>query len=179
MRARGFSLVELMTVLAIAAILLGIGVPGFRSLIQNQRVIAATNDFFAAINLARSEAMQRGARVDLVPADGKNWNNGWVIFIDGNDDQMPEAGETLVFAHGPVTDGLTITSSFTDSSKKYLAYNASGRSRTNSSSFSPQLGTVSLALDRHVRRIKINFLGRPRVCDPSHDSACTGTADAK
>ncbi|HEX2530903.1 MAG TPA: GspH/FimT family pseudopilin [Burkholderiaceae bacterium] len=179
LRVAGFSMIELMVVLAIAVILLGIGVPSFRQLIQSQRVTTVTNDFFAAILLARSEAIQRGTRVDLVPADSIDWSSGWIVFIDRNGNLKPDAGEHIVFTHGPVASGMSIDSSFTDSASKYIAYTGTGRTRTNASSQSPQLGTVSFSIDRQVRRIKIGFLGRPRSCNPDNDSRCTGAADTR
>lgn len=170
LRATGFSTVELMVTLAIASILLTIAVPSFRNLIQKQRMTTSVNEFFAAVNLTRSEAIERGARVDLVPAgDGSDWARGWVVFIDKNDDQKQQEGEQIIFSHGPAPDGMTIQSVFTDSSRQYLAYNGTGHTRTNTSSQSPQLGTLSFTLDKQVRRIKINFAGRPRACNPDVD----------
>ncbi len=165
----GFSLVEFMIVLAIAAILMGLAAPSFRSLLQKQRIGAALNDFFAAINLTRSEAIQRGTRVDLVPSDGVDWSKGWVIFVDRNNNQKPDGGEQIIFSHGPVSEGMTIQSALTDSNVQYLAYNGTGRSRTNANSQTPQAGSFSFSLDKQVRRIKINFMGRARVCDPELD----------
>lgn len=166
-RAVGFSTIELMVALAIAAILLTIAVPSFRIMMQKQRMTASVNDFFATINLTRSEAIERGTRVDLVPAgDGTDWARGWVVFIDRNDDQKPQKGEQIIFSHGPTPDGMTIQSVFTDSSSQYLAYNGTGHTRTNTSGQSPQIGTLSFTLDKEIRRIKINFAGRPRVCNP-------------
>ena len=170
LRAAGFSTVELMVALAIAAILLTVAVPSFRSLIQKQRMTTTVNEFFAAVNLTRSEAIQRGTRVDLVPAgDGTDWAKGWVVFIDKNNDQKPQAGEQIIFSHSPAPDGMIIQFVFTDLSGQYLAYNGTGHTRTNTSSQSPQLGTLSFTLDKQVRRIKINFAGRPRVCNPDVD----------
>jgi len=169
-RATGFSMIELMVALTIAAILLTLAVPSFRSVIQSQRMTTTVNEVFVAINLTRSEAIQRGTRVDLVPAgDGTDWTKGWVVFIDGNGDQRWQDGEQIVFKHGAAPDGMTIQFSFTDSSRQYLAYNGTGHSRTNTSSQTPQLGTMSFTLDKQVRRIKINFAGRPRVCNPAID----------
>jgi type IV fimbrial biogenesis protein FimT len=37
-------------------------------------------------------------------------------------------------------------------------------------------GTVSLFHGGHIRRIKINMLGRARVCDPARDTGCDGAA---
>lgn len=163
-------MVELMTVLAIAAILLAVGVPSFNSLIQSQRITTTANNFFAAVNLTRSEAIQRGIRVDLVPADGVDWANGWIVLIDQNGNQKSDPGEQIIFSNDPAPKGITIKSSFTDSTRPYLAYTGSGRTRTNANSQTPQLGSWSFTLDDHVRRIVINFLGRPRVCNPDIDT---------
>ncbi|HYD81739.1 MAG TPA: GspH/FimT family protein [Paucimonas sp.] len=176
----GFTLLELTAALAVAAILLGIGVAAFAALLQNLRMTTTVNDFFIAINMARSEAIQRGARVDLVPADGKSWTSGWVVFVDADGNHRADRGESIVFAHGPVPPGIAIAATLTDSSAPYLAYNGLGRTRTDASGQAPQLGTWSFSQDGKVkRRIKIGFLGRPRTCDPAADSSCTGTADVK
>ncbi|MDF3035453.1 MAG: prepilin-type N-terminal cleavage/methylation protein [Paucimonas sp.] len=179
MRRFGFSLTELMVALAVVSILTALGAPAFSDLIRNQRLTAAANDFMASVNLARSTAMQQGARTDLVPADGRSWEKGWIILIDANNNQRPDKGERVVFSHGPVAEDIRVTSAFTDSSKKYLSYNSSGRSRTNTSDYSTQSGTMSFQLGPHIRRIKINFLGRPRICNPVNDNTCTGIVDAK
>lgn len=177
--ARGFSMIELMVVLGIVCILLTIGVPSFSSVIKNQKLATAVNDFFMAINLARAEAIRRATRVDLAPADGVDWAKGWVVFVDSNNNQIADAGEQVIFSHESVSHKMMIKSDFTDSAKPYLAYNAAGHTRTNASSQAPQFGTISFALDDQVRRIKLNFLGRPRSCNPANDKTCTGSADAK
>lgn len=168
---RGYTTVELMTVVAIAGVLLAIGVPSFTSLMQAQRITTTVNNLFAAVNLTRSEAIQRGVRVDLVPADGTDWANGWFVLIDQNGNQKPDPGERIIFSSGPVPKGIVIRSSFSDSKRPYLAYTGSGRTRTNANSQTPQLGSWSITLDDHSRRIVINFLGRPRVCNPKIDAA--------
>ena len=164
---QGFSLVELMTVIAIASILLAIAVPSFRAMLQTQRITAATNDFFAAIRLARSESVQRGRRIDLVPTDPNgDWAKGWVVFVDNNNNQKPESGEQVIFTNGAVADGIKIEANLTDSSTQYLAYNGTGRTRTNLSSETPQFGSFLFKLDKQSRKIILNMLGRPRVCNP-------------
>ena len=176
-RERAYSLVEFMTVITIVSILLMLAVPGFRAADQHQRLTAAANDFFADIHLTRSEALHRGTRVDMVPADGTDWARGWVVFVDGNGNQVPDAGETLIYMRGPVAEGISIKAVFTDSSRQYLAYNGTGRTRTNANSQTPQLGTISFFLESKIRRIKVNFLGRPRACNPDTDSSCTGSGE--
>ena len=161
----------MMTVLTVISILLAVGIPGLRSIVQNQKITTTVSDLFAAVHLARSEAIQRGARVDLIPAgDGTDWTKGWIVLIDKNGNQKADPGEQIIFTHGPVPAGIAIKAAFSDARAQYLAYNASGRTRTNANSQSPQLGSWSITLDNEVRKVVINFLGRPRVCNPGRVS---------
>lgn len=155
-----------MAVLTIAVVLLTIGVPAFQGLLDRIRIASAANDFFAAVNLTRPEAIRRGKRMDLVPADGTDWKNGWMVLADRNVNQRPDDGEEIVLAHGPVHAAIEIRSAFTDSKSAYLAYTPSGRTRTNANDQAPQTGSWELKLNRETRRIVINFLGRPRMCKP-------------
>jgi type IV fimbrial biogenesis protein FimT len=171
-RNRGFSVVELMAIVMIVGILLAIGIPSFQSLIHRQRLTTTANALFMAANLTRSEAIHRGLRVDLVPAgNGTSWNDGWVVFIDRNGNQRPEQGETVIFMHDPVGNDLSITPRFTDSKVQYIAFNGTGRTRTNANSQTSQSGNWLLELGKQSRKVVINFLGRPRVCNPQDDAA--------
>lgn len=168
----GFTLVELLIVISVLGIFVSLGAPSFRGMIQNQRITTATNDFLASIYLARSEAIRHGTRVDLVPKDaGGDWSEGWIVFIDEDGNQRPDAGERIIFSHDAVPGGLGITANLSDSKVQYLAYVGSGRTRTNASSQVTQFGTFTFRLGNQVRKIKLNFLGRPRTCNPDTDGA--------
>ncbi|WP_158592356.1 GspH/FimT family pseudopilin [Noviherbaspirillum sedimenti] len=77
-RSLGFSLVELMVTLAIAAILLAVGVPSFRDFVLNQRVKTASSQIFYALTLARSEAIKRNAEVRVQKVN-TGWQDGWTV----------------------------------------------------------------------------------------------------
>ena len=167
MRRSGFSLIELMVVIAVAAILLGTGVPFVKNLVHGQRLTTAVNEFFTSMNLARAEAIRRGVRIDMVPSsDSGEWEKGWVIFVDEDNDQRADSGEEKIFVHDAVGQGISIKASLTDTSLPYLAYSGAGRTRTNASAYAPQFGNFTFTLEKQVRKIKINFLGRVRVCNP-------------
>lgn len=77
-------MVELMVTLAVLAIVLSLAVPSFNTLIQNNRMTTRANDVVTALNLARSEAIKRGANA-TVTATGGNWNSGWTVAAGGTD----------------------------------------------------------------------------------------------
>jgi type IV fimbrial biogenesis protein FimT len=88
-RQHGFTLVELMVAVSIAAILLAVGIPSFRSTIASNRLTSTTNDLVGTLSQARSEAIRRGARVTVcVSSDGETcattgtWEQGWISFVD-------------------------------------------------------------------------------------------------
>lgn len=103
----GFTLVELMGVVAVAAIVLTLGVPSFFTLIQNNRAATQVNELVMALSLARSEAVKRGAPVSLCPSKdpkdqskcsgGTDWQVGWLVFVDAAaaDSADPVVGEVL------------------------------------------------------------------------------------
>ncbi len=168
---RGFTLLELVAVLSIAAILLSIGVPNFYGFIQNQRIVTITNDFFYALNLTRSEALKRGQRVDLVPISRQDWSQGWMIFLnqDNLKERRADDKTSVIFEHALTVNGLDIKTQLTDNSHQYIAYNGTGRSHTDQNAQQPQLGVWQFTLNKQIRLVKVGFLGRPRVCNPVAD----------
>ena len=102
--APGFTLIELMITISIAAILLAIGIPSMRDMIQQNRLTGNVNEFVAANMLARSEAIKRGTPVTLCrsvnaeSASGSNacsgtagdWNTGWIVVVPNDDSPKNE-----------------------------------------------------------------------------------------
>ena len=177
-RAVGVTLPELCVVLAVAAIVLAIAVPDLRDLVRTQQLKAAAGDLFAAIELARAQALARGRQVKVVPRDppGADWRLGWRVLSDRDLDGGGQPGEDEVIAeHGPLASGIAIDFAFTNVARPYyIAYNGAGRSCADGNSAAARWGTVSLFHGGHIRRIKINMLGRARVCDPAREAGCDG-----
>lgn len=87
----GFTLIELLVALAIASILLAVGVPSFGEAIQESQISSQYNTMVRSLYLARSEAVKGPNQVTVCPRKEKgvqecggvsDWNNGWIVFID-------------------------------------------------------------------------------------------------
>lgn len=83
----GFTLIELMITVAIAAILLAVAVPSFNNMLAGNRLATQTNDAIGAIHFARSEAIRRNRTITLCRSAsatantctaGANWTD-WIV----------------------------------------------------------------------------------------------------
>ncbi len=77
--ARGFTLVEMMTVVSILAVLLGIVAPSFSGFLASQQAKALTYDLTSDLMLARNEALKRNASVTVTAANAGDWTQGWTV----------------------------------------------------------------------------------------------------
>lgn len=170
MRQSGATLLELMVVLAVSAILLGIGVPSFASLSASSRLANATNEVVASLHLARSEAIKRNSRVVMCTsasgttcAAGGGWHQGWLMFPDANNNAVRDEGEAIILARQAFPVGLNLEGNRWISN--YISYTPSGATRTVSGVL--QVGTFTLCNESDAsgtaRTIVINASGRPRV----------------
>jgi type IV fimbrial biogenesis protein FimT len=178
--ASGLSLIELLLVLAISAILLGASLPALGEFVRTYRLRLAAADFLGAVELARNEAIAHGGKVMLAPtSDSLDWADGWTVFVDHNGNRRPDAGDEVLMRHPPIHTGIAVDMAFGgQQGPPYLAYNSAGRGCAHGNSLAPRFGTVSLRLGERVRRIKINMLGRARMCDPAvKGSQCEGPDD--
>ena len=99
-RENGFTLIELMVTLAIAAILLTVAIPSFNTTIKNNRLITDANRLVSSVGLARSEAVKHGRTAtvcvssDQATCTGEtDWTLGWMVWVDVNRNAVLDAGE--------------------------------------------------------------------------------------
>lgn len=89
--ARGFSLVELMVVVAVLAVLLAMAIPGFRSWRINANIRSVAEGINDGLQFARGEAVRRNTPVEFVL---NNADGGWTVrLIDTTVLQQKPAGE--------------------------------------------------------------------------------------
>lgn len=160
-RLLGFTLIELMVTIAIAAILLMVAVPNFITFIQNNRLTSQANDLVTALNYARSEAIKRGVRVtvcsrldDTTCAGANDWTTGWLVFVDADGDGAV-AGAEVLQVRQPMENGNTLSSA---AAFQRVTYQNTG--------FSGFAGTLRLCDARSTpsaRAIVVSPQGRVRI----------------
>lgn len=80
-RSRGFTSVELLTVVAIVGTLSILALPDLTAVVQNNRLRAAGTDLMSSVLLARSEAIKRNGQVQILPSSGSDWTSGWRVQV--------------------------------------------------------------------------------------------------
>lgn len=145
---RGFTIVELMVVLAIVGIISAIAVPSYQSMIFKNRVTTAVSSLHGALLLARTEALKRGVTVTICRSETANtaptcaasnsspgvntgWADGWIIFVDNNNNGQynPSAvpSEVLINAQGRLSRDITDISIIPNVTKKYITFGPTGQ----------------------------------------------------
>lgn len=101
--SRGFTLVEMLTVVSVVAVIAAIAAPGMRSFAAAQRVKSLAYDITADLLLARSEALKRGVSVTVTPS-GATWGSGWTAAAGAENISTRNAVDSaLTFAGAPAS----------------------------------------------------------------------------
>jgi type IV fimbrial biogenesis protein FimT len=158
---RGYTLLELIVTVLIAAIVLTVGLPSLGKTLAKSRQSAEIDALFHAFHLARKESLRRRGLVALCPRRGPDscepggdWSRGWLLFANLDRDEPPErdAGEPVILAHAPAPN-LRITANRRGFTSRGIRKRA-----TN--------GTIVVcdAADRIPgKALVVSYTGRPRV----------------
>jgi type IV fimbrial biogenesis protein FimT len=155
-KANGFSLIELMVLLAVVAILAAIAVPNFSATIKGDRDISQINTLLDGLTLARSEAIKYGNNVTICAGNSKtcaaaNWANGWIVFYAAT---LPAGATTSTIRVFPAISG---NNTLTSSGGNSFTFNASGM-------LNPTIASTFKLCDsrgaRYARSIDLAITGR-------------------
>lgn len=191
-KQKAFTLVELLTVMAIIAIITTIALPSFQSLIYTTRISSYTSTLQSALLLTRSEAVKRGIPVTICrsenPSSGNptcattnsnplantGWGSGWIIFTDPNNNGIYEPGnvpaETLLAVQDQLIQRIEDGSIIPSRAIRFITYGSTGQTFGNFLRFAINRPDADPNID-HDRFICIAAGGRARV----DNSLCGGT----
>jgi len=160
-KATGFTLLELLVTLALAAVLLATAAPSFSSYLQNQRLSHASSRLVSELRLARHAAVDRNQRVVICTGSrtlgctgSTRWDDGWIVYEDSNGDRQRQAGEPLL-RETPLLQALSARSS---TARTRLSFFPDGSAPGSNSS----LWLCDTRGPLHGHRITINLSGRIR-----------------
>lgn len=160
--AAGFTIIELMVVVAIVAVLAAIGLPSMRDLVKTNRMKTLSLDIYGSLALARSEAIKRNsASVSMVAAAG-GWQGGWTVTCV---DTAGSCGGTdvVLISQEPVDSNLTLTGPAGD----IVTFGRDGRLTTPSASFQITVGADHPSIA--MRCVDVSVSGRPNTrVDTNH-----------
>ena len=159
--SRGFNLVEMMITLVVASVLISLAIPSFTDISGNNRLSTVANELIGVFTMARSEAVKRNRVVSVCTSvDGDvcegspYWEDGWIVFVDEDNDGLRGADELIVRVHAGIDDA-TVRSSFGDSVS--FASNGASNSMGDFAICSAQ------GFDETSRAININATGRVKA----------------
>jgi len=79
MGMRGFTMIELVVAMGVAAMLCAVAVPSIRAVLAGERRVSEVNDLVGALNYARSEAVKQNPAAGVNVNAAGTWANGWNV----------------------------------------------------------------------------------------------------
>lgn len=165
-RQTGLTMIELMIVVAIAAILATIAAPSFNDFITDTRLTSTMSQLSGDLNRARSEAIKRNARVFVCVRDAAgtscgtstDWGNGWLVCSDAS--PVDGACDTATAANpNPITVRQAINANFTlTGGAAFIRFNPNGTTLA--------ADTLQLASGTKSRTANIAVTGNISVSNP-------------
>lgn len=114
----GFTIIELMITVALAAVVLTLGVPAFQGLSERNRLTSNINSFVASLALARSEAVKRKQRVIVCAstdgvscANNGKYETGWIVYVESSNPLNTNRdvnNEELLWVNEALANNLTL-----------------------------------------------------------------------
>ena len=156
--ARGFTIIELMMVVAIVGVLALFALPEMKNLVVGNRMKTLSLDLYSSLTLARSESIKRNANTVSMIAKSGGWQNGWTVCVDANSNSACDTGEVVVVEGEAVDASLTLTGP----AGTIVTYNRDGRV-TTAASFRIIATGMANSSKVPMRCVDVTVSGRPNT----------------
>lgn len=171
-KSSGFTLIEMMVAIAIIAIGVTLGLPSYRTWVQNTQIRNAAESIQNGLQRARAEAVGRNTNVEfvLLGAD-PDWVTSWEVRVVSApvppiDSRSGREGSKNVTGKGWAADGATAatTITFTNLARVVNPTNADGSATLRSIDLD---SAVLDPADSRELRVTVGLGGNIRMCDPN------------
>lgn len=168
--ARGFTLIELMVVLAIVSIMLSIAAPSFNAVTLSMKLSGYANSLVSSTMLARGEAIRRNAAVSMcVSSNGGScgtggWEQGWIVMCNTVDHAScdPAGADVLVIqSQQALASGWKVTEA---AARNTISFDPTG---TGATSAALTVCRAAPSVGAQQRAVRISATGRPSVAKTS------------
>jgi type IV fimbrial biogenesis protein FimT len=179
---RGYTLIELLLVIAIGGVLAAVAIPNYAPMVARNNISAASADLLSALMTARSEALRRGTVVSVCRSTNANvaapacsgaagngfaandWAVGWIVFSKAQANANVAAfenGDIVVQRQDQVPGaGPNGVSMITDGAVSY-AYRSDGSRWIASQPFN--VVASASGQTTAARCVSVNAIGRARI----------------
>jgi type IV fimbrial biogenesis protein FimT len=161
----GFTLLEMLFVLAITALLVSLAAPGFQAYSAQARAKNSIHKLSGVLRQARNHAVHHQKSVLVCPShDGlkchaQGWENGLMIFEDNNNNRLAEPSDNLIFFQSPFIEHARLDWNRTDN---YLIFSELGLPSGSAGSFVYCPGNRD---SRYAHALIISFSGKMRLAE--------------
>ena len=111
---------EVLFAMMVAGILVGMGIPSFKTSVQNNRLVTQANDLLSMLLYARSQAILSNDNVTICASNntntatpscsGTNWASGWIVCQEAsNGNTGCASGYALLRVEAALTGGNSLT----------------------------------------------------------------------
>lgn len=172
-RLPGFTVIELMVVVAMVAVLAVLAAPSLRAFAGNQALSSTVSDLLSATMTARNAAITRNRQAIVEPMNPSvGWATGWRVYVDtdGSGD-FDASKDEQISESAAVPDGIVLEDGISNCTlKDQFIYTSSGflKSDVNNGG----IGFKSMVTAR-TRCVVINKVGRGRICGNDIDPCST------
>ena len=170
-RNRGYTLLQLVVVMALICILASAGLPAFQNLLERQRLATTIHRLSTQLALARNSAISSSVPVSACPSLGdgscrndSDWSRGWIVYRDPDRQGQPaDAASILSQESEPASGSMTLLSS---RGRRAIRFLADGRSSGSN---------LTIRICGHGRllaEVVVNNVGRVRSAKASGKPPC-------
>ena len=171
----GFTIIELMVVVAIVGVMSVFALPAMRDLVVQNRMKTLSLDLYTSLALARSEAIKRNTGSVSVIANGGNWQTGWTVTCVDTAGSCGGSNVVVLAADAvDATIALTAINVVTSAPVTSVTFSRDGRLAITSAATSFRINYTANNAAVPMRCVELSVSGRPKTLADTNGTDADG-----